>query len=136
MATDLTRLEQRWHVLNEHFAWAPLYPPEPPEDAPLYELPFPVIVVVRSKSDSDTGRAAHNYLLGVLRGEVRDFEGRAFDVNEDELLDLPRNFRFTLLRTNAEIPANPVHHMIAIGINPKAQLIAGFDYKQDPGYAT
>ena len=135
MATDLTRLEQRWHVLNEHLAWAPLYAPEPPEQRELYDLPCDVIILVRSKSDSDPGRAAHNYLLGVLRGEVRDFEGRAFELDERELLDIPSNYRFTLLRTNAEIPANPVHHLIAFCVISKAELIAGFDWKQDPGYA-
>jgi hypothetical protein len=134
MAIQLDELsredQQRWHELNDDFAWAPAALPEAPEKLPLYELPFTAIIVVRSKSDSETGRAAHNHLLGVLRGEDRAIQGR-FEVNRDELLDIPSDFHFVLMRTNAEIPANPVHHSFALGVNPQAKLVAGFDYKTE-----
>jgi hypothetical protein len=132
---DLTQLEPRWHVLNEHLAWAPLYPPPPPEDLPLYEIPFEVFILVRSKSDSPTGRAVHNWALGVLRGDERAIQG--FEIDRKEVLEIPSEFRFTLLRSNAEVPANPVHHLLMFGVNPAAQLVAGFDWKQhqDDAYA-
>jgi hypothetical protein len=125
---DLSQLESRWYVLNKDLAWAPLKPPAPPEDLPLYELPFSTIIIVRSKSDSPTGKAAHNHLLGVLRGDPESTEG--LDINTDELLEIPEDYRFTLLRTNAEVPANPIHHMFVIGVNTAAKTVAGFDYKQ------
>jgi|tagenome__1003787_1003787.scaffolds.fasta_scaffold20562579_2 hypothetical protein len=127
---DLTQLEQRWHVLNDDMAWAPLYPPPAPTDLPLYEIPFSVIIVVRSKSNTPTGRAAHNHLLGVLRGEERSTAD--LELNRDELLDIPAEYGFTLLRTNAEIPANPIHHLFVFGVIDEARSVAGFDWKHDP----
>jgi hypothetical protein len=125
---DLTKLEQRWHVLNEHLAWAPLYPPDPPQNAPLYEWPFDVIILVRSKSDSPTGHAVHNHLLGVLRGDAESTKD--LEIDRGELLDIPAEYRFTLVRTNAEIPANPVHNSFVGGVNEEAGIVAGFEYKQ------
>jgi hypothetical protein len=127
---DLSQLEQKWHVLNQDLAWAPVYPPEPPEDAPLYEWPFEVIILVRSKSDSPTGHAVHNHLLGVLRGDRESTKG--LELDPAELLDIPADFRFTLLRANAEVPANPVHHSFALAIHATAKIVAGFDYKTQP----
>jgi hypothetical protein len=127
--TDLTNLESRWHVLNEHLAWAPLDVPPQPEDLPLYEIPFSAFILVRCKSDSPTGEAFRNHILGVLRCDPDRIEGLGIDTNER--LDIPADFRFVLLRTNAEVPANPIHHLMAFGVNEPAKLVAGFEYKQD-----
>jgi hypothetical protein len=125
---DVSNLEQRWYVLNDDLAWAPLSAPRAPEDLPLYEIPFSAFIIVRSKSDSPTGAAAHNHLLGVLRGDPE--ATRDLDINRDELLEIPEDYRFVLLRANAEIPANPIHKLTVFGVKADAKLVAGFDYKQ------
>jgi hypothetical protein len=128
------RLEPGWRRLNDDFAWAPVYPPDPAEgDAALpmapYGFPFEVLILVCYKSNTDTGRAAHNHLLGVLQGEDRALRG--LEVDRTMLLPLALDgFRFMLLHTNAEVPANPKHKAAVLGVNTIDSSIAGFDYKQ------
>ena len=136
MAT-FPRLDPGWRRLNRDLAWAAVYPPDRTEgDAPLpidpFDFAFSVIILVCYKSDTDTGRAAHNNLLGVLSGEERALRG--IEVDRGMLLPLTvEGLRFTLVHTNAQVPANPKHKAMVLGVNMADSSITGFDYKhRDP----
>jgi hypothetical protein len=130
---DFPRLEPGWRRLNDDFAWAAIYPPDPPDDgrALPYEphvFAFCAIILVAYNSATDIGRAAHNHLIPVLRGTSPALENIEFD--QDQVLPLELDdFRFTLLRTNAQVSANPKHMLIVLGINCVDDSIAGFDFK-------
>jgi hypothetical protein len=146
-----------WRELHPHLAIAILdnplddstQPPPPPPDRKddprhrIFESPFKAFVVVRVKSDSSIGRAAHNDLLGLIRGtripdDARDdLEKVPSKRREDTFAELrrliPEDARFMLLRGNAEVPANPVRRTAALAVVGNPGLVLGFDYKDKPG---
>jgi len=113
-----------WRTVNEHFAWTPLTIPRAPDTIPegaerdLYE-PALRVFVVRVKSDSDTGRQVRHDPLGFLRANVPEVE-------------VPDRLRLTLVRLNAEIPANPVHHIMVFALVEKTDIAAALEYKEPP----
>jgi hypothetical protein len=126
-----------WRELGDDLAIAVLpIPTAPvgsdpaPEDDPdhprfrLFASPFSAIIMVQVKSDSETGRAAHNDLLGFLNGEGRI---------PDQLKGLlPENPRFMLLRANAEVPANPVRRTALLAVSANPGTVVGVEWKDDP----
>jgi hypothetical protein len=146
-----------WRELHPHLAIAiidnPLddstQPPPPPPDrrddprAGIFDSPFSAIVLVRVKSDSEIGRAAHNDMLGLIRGTRMPDEARREleeagprERREDTFAQLrrliPDDARFVLMRGNAEVPANPVRRMAVMGVVANPGLVLGFDYKDKP----
>jgi hypothetical protein len=147
-----------WRELHPHLAIAivgkPIAdrtaaPPPPPDrrDDPrfgIFDSPFSAIVLVRVKSDSEIGRAAHNDLLGLIRGtRMPDEARRELEESESprarredtfaELRGLiPEDSRFVLMRGNAEVPANPVRRMAVLAVVANPGLVLGFDYKDKP----
>jgi hypothetical protein len=147
-----------WRELHPHLAIAIIgkpiadrtaAPPPPPDrrDDPrfgIFDSPFSAIVLVRVKSDSEIGRAAHNDLLGLVRGTRMPDEARR-ELEESESLRarredtfaqlrelIPEDSRFVLMRGNAEVPANPVRRMAVLAVVANPGLVLGFDYKDKP----
>jgi hypothetical protein len=145
-----------WRELHPHLAVAiidnPLpdrtQPPPPPPDrrddprSGIFDSPFSAIVLVRVKSDSEVGRAAHNDMLGLIRGTRmpdearRELEEGPRERRDDTFAELrrliPDDARFVLMRGNAEVPANPVRRMAVLGVVRNPGLVLGFDYKDKP----
>jgi hypothetical protein len=145
-----------WRELHPHLAIAivgnPLndstQPPPPPPDrrddprSGIFDSPFSALVVVRVKSDSNIGRAAHNDMLGLIRGtrvpaeaqrELDEVPSKRREDTFAELRELiPEDARFVLMRGNAEVPANPVRRMSVMGVVKNPGLVLGFDYKDKP----
>jgi hypothetical protein len=143
-----------WRELHPHLAIAIVDNPvadrsQPPppgrRDDPrfgIFDSPFSAIVLVRVKSDSEIGRAAHNDLLGLIRGTRmpdearRELEELPRERREDTFAQLrrliPEDSRFVLMRGNAEVPANPVRRMAVLGVVANPGLVLGFDYKDKP----
>jgi hypothetical protein len=142
-----------WRELHPHLAIAIVdelvndrTQPEPPSDDEkddprygIFDFPFKALVIVRVKSDSNIGRAAHNDLLGLIRGtRVPDEAQRDFDDTPNQRRDdtlgqlrklIPDDAQFVLLRGNAEVPANPVRRTAALAVTNNPGLVLGFEYK-------
>lgn len=100
-------------MADEEFAWTRLTP----EGQALYPDDFSVFVV-QVKSDTDIGRALHNDPIGVLREQIPEMG----------LGDDP-DVRATVLRVNAEVPANPRHRSEVWIAIPGSTNAVGVQYK-------
>ena len=103
---------ERGGRLGEDLSWSLL---EPAVQG-LYPDPVSVFLI-QVKSDSPIGQELHNDPISVFK--------RIDGIPIDDQTDV----RATLLRANAELPANPVHRSEIWSIQPGNTLAAGVQFK-------
>jgi hypothetical protein len=119
--------EQGWRSPNDDLVYTRLVPPPPPEDRRpgLYEQRLEIFLI-HYKTDSDVGALANNDPLAFFEEFIPEIGNR---IRRDR-----RNVRATLVRMNAELPAN------AMWMHRVAQVIGGSttifitDYKDEWDY--
>jgi hypothetical protein len=98
---------------EEHFSWTRLVPAD--EEARLRDPEFSVYLI-QVKSDTDIGRSDLTDPLTLFREKIPEME-------------LPEDVRATVVRINAEVPANPVHRSAVWVVHKGAKSAAGVLFK-------
>jgi hypothetical protein len=119
--------DQGWNTENEDLVWTRLVPPPPPDGGRpgLYE-PRLAIYLIHYKTDSRTGEIANNDPLTF-------FETFIPEIGERIQRDRP-DVRATLVRLNAELPANAMWMHRVAQVIPGSTTIFITDYKDQWDY--
>jgi hypothetical protein len=73
--------------------------------------------LVQVKSDAEIGKEMHYNPIEVLRRETR--------------IEIPEGVRLTMLRANAEVPANPVHRSYVVLVFGGLRIAIAVEYKYE-----
>jgi hypothetical protein len=102
-------------------------PALPPDAAGVRrEAPFEVFLI-DVKSDSDIGRRAHVDPVLVFAENIREL-----GLDPDTLRKTRQEVRATILRTNAEIPANPFWRHTMLVKQEGSVILYGIEFKEEP----
>jgi hypothetical protein len=113
--------QQQGETQEKEFGYTRLVPQDP--GGLLDEDKFSVFLV-QVKSDSDIGREELNDPLTVLRREIPEME-----LPPKEERGQPPTVHAQVLRSNAEVPANPVRRSMVWMIYPGSTTAVGVQYK-------
>jgi hypothetical protein len=105
--------EDRQGAKEEHFSWTRLVPAD--GEAQLRD-PELSVFLIQVKSDADIGREELTDPLALYRKKIPEME-------------IPEDVSATVVRINAEVPANPVHRSAVWMVHKGAKKAAGVLFK-------
>jgi hypothetical protein len=123
--------DQGWRSPNQHLAYTRLVPPPPPDDdrpPGLYE-PRLEIFLIHYKTETDVGALANNDPLAFFEQFIPEI-GRRITRDRENNEDV----RATLVRINAELPANAMWMHRVAQVIPGSTTIFITDYKDQWDY--